>query len=114
MGSSSPRSNFRYGQRIFGRQSHTRLAARLIRQHGAGPCDRQRDREGRAFAKPLARGARRPAVQLDYVTHNGESQSQSTLLAACTTVLLPEVFENVRQKLRRDPLPVVGDDDLDV
>src|SRR5215475_10177776 len=97
-------------RRIIGRRYLTRrIVARLDRRHGAGPCDRQRDREGRAFAKPLARDARRPAVQFDYMAHDGESQSQSTLLAVRPTVRLPEALENVWQKLRLDPLPVVGD-----
>src|SRR5215510_5673179 len=48
------------------------------------------------------------------MTHDGDSHSQSTLLAVRPTVLLPEAFEDVGQKLRLDPLPVVGDDDLDV
>jgi len=56
----------------------------------------------------------RPAVLFDYVTHDSESQSQSAMLAVCPAVLLPEVFEDVRQKLRLDPLPVVGNDDFDL
>src|SRR5262249_31613762 len=74
----------------------------------------QRDRKSRAFAEPLTRGAHSPAVQLDYMTHDGESQPQPTVLAVRPGVLLPKVFEDVRQELRLDPLPTVGDDDLDV
>src|SRR5262245_35353877 len=48
------------------------------------------------------------------MAHDGESQSQSTLMTVRPTVLLPEALEDVRQKLRLDPLPVVGDGDLDV
>src|SRR5262252_395608 len=108
------RTHTRERGRIFWRQSPARLLTQLTRRRGADRRDRQRDREGRAFAKPLARGANRPAVQFNYTTHDGESQSQSTLLAARPAVLLPEVFEDIWQKLRLDPLPVVCDDDLDV
>ena len=61
----------------------------------------------------VADGVNRPAVQFDYMAHNGESQSQSTLPVVRPGIFLPKAFENVRQKLRLDPLPVVGDDDLD-
>ncbi len=83
--------------RILGRQSPTRrLVVRLTRRHVADRCDWQRDREGRALAESRARSVNRPAMQFDYMAHNGESQSQSTLPAVRPGIFLPKAFENAR------------------
>src|SRR5262249_15223179 len=63
---------------------------------------------------PSLAGGTPPAVHSDYGPPEGEPQPNPPLRAARPAVLLPEAVEDIWKNLRFDPLPVVGDGDLDM
>ena len=70
----------------------SRRIATLLRQ-------RQVDTEDRSFAQALAFGRDRPAMQLDEVTRNGESQTEAALFSRNRSFGLAKTIEHVRQEL---------------
>src|SRR5438094_3728399 len=75
---------------------------------------RQSHAERRALLGSPARRMNRPAVQLDQVTHDGETKSDASVLTGPRTGGLPETFEDVRQEIWRNSDPGIADDDLDM
>src|SRR6476469_2391333 len=76
--------------------------------------DRQHDNKRRTMSFAFAVRAHCSAVQFDEVTHDRQTESHAAMLPAGLLIRLAETIENVRQKLRRDSLTSVADDNLEM
>src|ERR671926_319942 len=77
-----------------------------------GRCmQRQADRESRAAPRACALSLDRAAVQLDQLTHDGETETETAVHARHARIGLAEAVEDVRQKLRCDAFAGVRDHD---
>src|SRR5581483_5276022 len=68
----------------------------------------------RSFIFSVAFGRDHPAVHLYQMTHDRQSQSQSSVRAGHRCVRLTESFKNVRQKLLPYPHTTIADRDFDI
>src|ERR1700752_3805497 len=74
--------------------------------------DRQHDGESRAAAFAFTHRAHSPAVHFNQMTHDREAESHAAMLATRFLTRLSEPIEDVRQKIRRDALAGVANNDL--
>src|ERR1043165_3059173 len=75
---------------------------------------RQPDGESRTLIRAVTLGPRRAAVQLDEVTNDRESESQTTVVSRRRAVCLAEAIEDVRQEVGPDADAGIIHDDLHV
>src|SRR5262249_61420544 len=76
--------------------------------------DWESDSEGGPAPRAGAAGGALPAVQLDQVAHNRQSQSQTALLSRGRALGLTETVKDVREKIRTDALTGVAHGDFDL
>src|SRR5262245_16487771 len=81
------------------------LRLALLAPHGD---EGQADDERRSFALPFALDARRAAVQLRQLTHDGEAEPQSAMSSGGGRVRLTKTVEDVREKVLVDADPCVA------
>src|ERR1043166_1627953 len=75
---------------------------------------REPDDKRRAAIGAVAGRGDRAAMQLRQLLHDAETEPEPAMLAREARVGLPEMFEDVREKLRRYTAARVADRDLDV
>ena len=65
---------------------------------------REVHRERRALTFTSTLGAHRPAVQLDEIAHQRQTETEPTMSSGARGIGLPEALEDVRKKRRTDPV----------
>src|SRR6266436_2255333 len=74
----------------------------------------QLDHEGRAAPFPRTLGEDDPPVELDEMAHEREPEPQPAVGPRTAAIALAETVEDEREKLRRDPLSRIADEQLDM